>query len=122
VTIHGTQNDTGTPYNRGEDFLPIHERWPALEAILLDQHLTDAQKKARIKEEVKRRKGITNTPIVLEVESDEEFRYDPTREHAWRINIMTTVPSAHGPSVSVALRQPMGVFHNTASPLSPTSS
>ena len=112
VTIHGT--NSGTPYNRGEDFLPVHERWPALEAILLDQHLTDAQKKVRIKEEVKRRKGITDTPIVIEVESDEEFRYDPTREHAWRIHIMTTVPSAHGPSVSVALRQPMGAFHNTA--------
>lgn len=114
VTVHGI-NDQNVEYNRGEDFMLINNsRVRNLDTILLDQNLTTDQKKQRVKEEVKRALGITNTPIVLQAGlSNDEERYDPAREHAWRIDIMTTTPSAQGPRVSVVLNQPMGVLHNT---------
>ena len=116
-TIRGT-NDRGDDYNRGEDFLPYSSnQFPSIAIFALNSTLTDQQKDQFIINELKRELGITDVPILLRKFSGEEWWYDPTREHQWKVSKLITRPTAAGPSVSVTLNQPMGALslHDTSS-------
>ena len=119
VTVRGI-NDDGHAYNRGEDFIPYSSRkFPQLEGIALNANLSDQQKNQAIINRLKSELGITNVPILLDKFSQEEWWYDPTREHQWKVSKLITQPTAAGPSVRVSMNQPMGaidnVIHDTSS-------
>ena len=115
VTIHG-HDEKGRAYNRGEEFHTVKSpQVRGLDAIALNSHLTDAQKKQMIKEEVKQQLGLGDEPVmVARGMSGEDKIYDPTREHHWLIEYMINQPNAHGPRTTVVLNQPMWLLHNTS--------
>ena len=82
-----------------------------LDRIALDIKFSDAQKDAAIIAEVKRQLGIRpgETPIIDEF-SDEVFKYDPDREHQWRVDKLITRPTAQGPDARAYLNRPLGML------------
>ena len=109
-TIRGT-NDNGVDYIREDSFWPYTStQFPQLASLAVDSHMTEQQQNQAIINYVKQEKGITNVAIFLERQSQDEYWYDPTREHLWSVSKMVTRPTAAGPSVRAILNQPMGAL------------